>query len=57
MQTLACLYPDNNLSKLMLTEINYHPMEVVIEGDTLSDKKLEFIEFKNTDSIALIFRD
>lgn len=38
----------DDYSKLAVTELHYHPPELVYEGDTISGKDLEFIELKNT---------
>jgi len=35
-------------SGLKITELNYHPPDIITGYDTLSGKDLEFIEFKNT---------
>jgi hypothetical protein len=35
-------------SGLRITELNYHPPDIITGYDTLSGKDLEFIEFKNT---------
>ncbi len=35
-------------SGLRITELNYHPPDIITGFDTLSGKDLEFIEFKNT---------
>lgn len=42
-----------NYSDLKVTEISYHPPDLVNGNDTLSGKDLEFIEFKNTGINAL----
>jgi len=34
-------------SGLVITEINYHPLPMPYQGDTISGKDLEFLEFKN----------
>jgi hypothetical protein len=41
---------DEDYSKLKVTELNYHPLNEIVDGDTTSDKNFEFIEFKNTGS-------
>jgi hypothetical protein len=38
----------NELTNLKVTEINYHPRDVMKGTDTISGKNYEFIEFKNT---------
>jgi hypothetical protein len=40
-------------SGLVVTELNYHPLELVVKGDTLQSKDLEYIEFKNISSEAI----
>lgn len=40
-------------SALKVTEINYHPKDVISGVDTVSGKSFEFIEFKNTGEVAL----
>lgn len=39
---------EEDYSGLAITELHYHPWDLVLEGDTLFSKDLEFIEFKNT---------
>jgi hypothetical protein len=39
---------DEDLSKLKITELNYHPSDLIAGSDTTEGKDLEFIEFKNT---------
>jgi hypothetical protein len=39
---------NEDYSTLKVTELAYHPAEMIIDADTLDDKSLEFIEFKNT---------
>lgn len=39
---------DEDYSKLKITELNYHPPDVITGSDTIDGKDLEFIEFKNT---------
>jgi hypothetical protein len=44
----------SDYSHLVITEIHYHPEEMVIQpGDTISSKSFEFLEFKNTGSEAI----
>jgi len=48
------LISDNeDYSKLVITELHYHPEELVIVDDTTGSKDLEFIEFKNTGDNAV----
>lgn len=44
---LITVVDDEDYSKLVVTELQYHPWDLVLEGDTLNSKDLEFIEFKN----------
>lgn len=39
---------ENDYSKLKITEINYHPQDIIEGVDTTSGKNFEFLEFKNT---------
>jgi hypothetical protein len=39
---------NNELTNLKVTELNYHPPDVIAGVDTTSGKYYEFIEFKNT---------
>jgi len=41
------LAEQHDYSDLAVTELHYHPQEMVVLGDTTSAKDLEFIEFKN----------
>jgi hypothetical protein len=45
---IRLLAAQEDYSSLVLTELNYHPMELVLPGDTTEAKDLEFMEFKNT---------
>ncbi len=48
------LISDNeDYSKLVITELHYHPEDLIILDDTTGSKDLEFIEFKNTGSSAV----
>lgn len=38
---------EEDYSQLVVTELHYHPWDLVLEGDTLFSQELEFIEFKN----------
>jgi hypothetical protein len=40
-------------SDLVVTELQYHPLDMVIMGDTTFSKDLEFIEFKNKGDEAI----
>lgn len=50
---VAFLSGTDDLSALKLTEVHYHPLDKIVAEDTISDKDLEFIEFKNTGITAL----
>jgi hypothetical protein len=41
------LADQEDYSDLVITEIHYHPMQMVFAGDTIPSKDFEFIEFKN----------
>jgi hypothetical protein len=43
----------NELTNLKVTEISYHPKDVINGADTISGKYYEFIEFKNTGGTTL----
>lgn len=47
------LSEEDDYSKLALTEIHYHPPELLYDGDTISGKDLEFMELKNTGTTAI----
>ena len=44
---------EEDYSGLAITELHYHPWDLVLEGDTLFSKDLEFIEFKNTGNSSI----
>ncbi|MBN2275763.1 MAG: CotH kinase family protein [Bacteroidales bacterium] len=44
----------DDLSMLKVTELNYHPRDVINGTDTTEGKSFEFIEFKNTDSTGAL---
>ena len=46
--------PDDDLSKLKVTELNYHPQDIILGSDTTEGKSFEFIEFKNTSDNAAV---
>ncbi len=47
-------FADNDdYSKLKVTELHYHPKDAVIDGDSVSGKSFEFIEFLNIGETAL----
>ncbi len=43
----------DDYSKLKVTEIHYHPLDVIVGTDTTFGKSFEFIEFRNTGETAL----
>ncbi len=43
----------DDFSTLKITELSYHPKDVINGTDTISGKSYEFIEFKNTGTTAL----
>lgn len=45
---------NDDLSKLKVTELNYHPRDMIAGTDTTEGKSFEFIEFKNTDSTVAL---
>ncbi|MBA7511576.1 hypothetical protein ES705_03572 [subsurface metagenome] len=44
---------NDDYSKLKVTELHYHPVDVIQGTDTTSGKSFEFIEFKNTGETSL----
>jgi hypothetical protein len=40
-------------TNLKVTELHYHPLSILIDGDSLDGKDMEFIEFKNTGDYAI----
>jgi hypothetical protein len=44
---------NNDYTKLKVTELDYHPPDVIEGTDTISGQDYEFIEFKNTGESAL----
>lgn len=47
------LKEDEDYSHLKITELHYHPAEFISGNDTIDDKDLEFIEFKNTSNHSI----
>ncbi|MEN8156089.1 MAG: CotH kinase family protein [Bacteroidota bacterium] len=49
------LAANEDYTNLVITEVHYHPEDMLFQGDSLFSKDLEFVEFKNTgeDAIAL----
>ena len=50
---LDVISEEEDYSKLVMTELHYHPPELPVDGDTISGKDLEFIELKNMGEVAL----
>jgi hypothetical protein len=50
---VTAVLDDEDFSHLAVTEVHYHPWDLVLEGDSLFSKDLEFIEFKNTGLSAI----
>jgi len=44
---------EEDYSHLKVTELNYHPSDYINYQDTVGDKSLEFIEFKNTGNTSI----
>lgn len=40
-------------ANLKVTELHYHPPDIISNGDTISGKDMEFIEFKNTGDLSI----
>jgi hypothetical protein len=40
----------NPVTGLIISEISYDPKDMIVDGDTLPEKSLEFVEIKNTSS-------
>ena len=53
LRTLQVYSNQQDLSNLKITEIHYHPEDVVMNADTIYGKDIEFIEFKNSGSSTL----
>jgi hypothetical protein len=53
LREVLVMAPQDDFSQLVVTELNYHPLELVFRGDTLPGQDLEFIEFKNTGHDAI----
>ncbi len=50
---LDVISEEEDFSKLVMTELHYHPPGLPVDGDTISGKDLEFIELKNTGEVAI----
>lgn len=44
---------DENLNNLKITELHYHPLNEIIDQDTISNKEYEFLELKNIGEVEL----
>jgi hypothetical protein len=53
LKDVQLIAPQEDFSRLAVTEIHYHPLELVVSGDTVASQDLEFIEFKNMDLSAM----
>jgi len=53
LKEVSLISATEDFSTLALTELHYHPDELVLLGDTLIGKDLEFIEFKNIGDHAI----
>ena len=47
------IYTNDDYANLRVTELHYHPSDLIEGIDTISGKKFEFIEFKNTGDTSL----
>jgi len=47
------LNQSEDYSQLKITELNYHPLDLIIGNDTTSGQDFEFIEFKNIGETAI----
>jgi hypothetical protein len=53
LREVTFLAQQDDYSKLKVTEIHYHPQDIIEGTDTISGKSFEFIEFKNTGETAM----
>lgn len=53
LEQVSFMKTDEDYSSLKITELHYHPLDIVIGSDTINGKKYEFIEFKNTGEHAI----
>ena len=53
LRALKILAAKEDFTNFKVTELNYHPLDEIVAGDTISGKDYEFIEFKNTGLTAL----
>jgi len=50
-------YPNQNYQSLVINELHIQPNELIIDGDSVSSKKFEFIEIKNTSNELIFLQD
>jgi hypothetical protein len=53
MRRISFFSANNDLTRLKVTELHYHPQDIINGTDTISGKYYEFIEFKNTGESAI----
>jgi hypothetical protein len=53
LSSISILKQNEDYSNFKITEIHYHPANVIQGTDTIDGKDLEFIEFKNTGTTAI----
>lgn len=53
LKEVSILMRQTDFTDLKITEIHYHPPDLVVGSDTTFGKDLEFIEFKNTGKTAI----
>ncbi|MBN1925416.1 MAG: CotH kinase family protein [Prolixibacteraceae bacterium] len=53
LNTVLFVKQEQDFSKFKVTELDYHPLDIIDGVDTIDQKNLEFIEFKNTGSEVL----
>jgi len=53
LKKIVLIKENEDYSSLKVTELNYHPTEIIVGTDTSDEKSLEYIEFKNTGKESL----
>ena len=53
LRQISFIQTTEDYSGLKVTELHYHPLDNIIDKDTIDGKKYEFIEFKNTGEDAI----
>jgi len=53
LKEVGLISTNEDYSGLVVTELHYHPDDLIIEEDTINGKDMEFIEFKNIGSSAI----